>query len=137
MLKDSQRIRNSFGGRWKDEPATPARKSHFWKPGMSITLRRHSVLAHNGVNINVLAQRSSSKDLKSLQKYKSSYRPEADVRRSYDKLPYSSKFTAKKDTDMSYLHKSDYRYVNMVGKGGFGRVWKVEHRGSLRVFALK
>ena len=36
-----------------------------------------------------------------------------------------------------FLSKQAYKYINMVGKGGFGKVWKVEHMATGRVFAMK
>lgn len=35
------------------------------------------------------------------------------------------------------MSKKHFRYVNMVGKGGFGKVWKVEHLQTGRLFAMK
>lgn len=36
-----------------------------------------------------------------------------------------------------FLSKQAYKYINMIGKGGFGKVWKVEHMATGRVFAMK
>ena len=35
------------------------------------------------------------------------------------------------------MHKSNYKYINMIGKGGFGKVWKVKHISTGQFFALK
>jgi serine/threonine protein kinase len=35
------------------------------------------------------------------------------------------------------MMKNSYRYINMIGKGGFGKVWKVKHLGCGKLFALK
>ena len=34
-------------------------------------------------------------------------------------------------------HKSMYNFIATVGKGGFGRVWKVQLKKNKEVFALK
>lgn len=36
-----------------------------------------------------------------------------------------------------FLTKRAYKYLNMVGKGGFGKVWKVEHLPTGRTYAMK
>lgn len=36
-----------------------------------------------------------------------------------------------------YLSKKSYKYMNMVGKGGFGKVWKVEHLATGKIYAMK
>lgn len=33
--------------------------------------------------------------------------------------------------------KSNFRQLYVVGKGGFGRVWKVEHKLSRKLYAMK
>lgn len=36
-----------------------------------------------------------------------------------------------------FLHKTNYKYINMIGKGGFGKVWKVKHISTGHLYALK
>lgn len=36
-----------------------------------------------------------------------------------------------------FMQKNNYKYINMIGKGGFGKVWKVKHLNSGQVFAMK
>jgi hypothetical protein len=33
--------------------------------------------------------------------------------------------------------KDAYKYLNMIGKGGFGKVWKVQHLNSSKFYAMK
>lgn len=33
--------------------------------------------------------------------------------------------------------KEDYKFVKAIGRGGFGRVWKVVHKRSGHIFAMK
>jgi serine/threonine protein kinase len=35
------------------------------------------------------------------------------------------------------LHRSAYKFNYVIGKGGFGRVWKVEHKKTRRIYAMK
>ena len=35
------------------------------------------------------------------------------------------------------LSKNNYNYKYAIGKGGFGKVWKVEHKKNKRYYALK
>jgi protein kinase A len=35
------------------------------------------------------------------------------------------------------LHRNAYKYAYVIGKGGFGRVWKVEQKRTKRIFAMK
>lgn len=37
----------------------------------------------------------------------------------------------------NYLRKECYKYLGMIGKGGFGKVWKVEHLYSSKLYAMK
>lgn len=32
---------------------------------------------------------------------------------------------------------SDFKLIHMVGRGGFGEVWKVKRKGTKKLFALK
>lgn len=36
-----------------------------------------------------------------------------------------------------FMQKNNYKYINMIGKGGFGKVWKVKHLNSGQMFAMK
>jgi serine/threonine protein kinase len=36
-----------------------------------------------------------------------------------------------------FLTQKAYKYINMIGKGGFGKVWKVEHTATGRIYAMK
>jgi len=38
---------------------------------------------------------------------------------------------------VSVANKGMYNFIKVVGKGGFGRVWKVELKKTRQVFALK
>lgn len=35
------------------------------------------------------------------------------------------------------MNKRSYEYLNMIGKGGFGKVWRVQHKNTGAIFALK
>jgi serine/threonine protein kinase len=35
------------------------------------------------------------------------------------------------------VNKNMYNFIKVVGKGGFGRVWKVEMKKTRQIFALK
>ncbi len=35
------------------------------------------------------------------------------------------------------IDKNNFKYKYIVGKGGFGKVWKVENRKTRKVFAMK
>ena len=35
------------------------------------------------------------------------------------------------------MQKNNYKYINMIGKGGFGKVWKAKHTSTGQIFALK
>ena len=36
-----------------------------------------------------------------------------------------------------FLTQKAYKYINMIGKGGFGKVWKVQHTATGRIYAMK
>jgi serine/threonine protein kinase len=36
-----------------------------------------------------------------------------------------------------YMGKKNYEYLNMIGKGGFGKVWRVKHVITGNIYALK
>ena len=40
------------------------------------------------------------------------------------------------ETDVS-ISKSDFMFLEIIGKGTFGNVWKVQNRKSLRFYAMK
>ena len=35
------------------------------------------------------------------------------------------------------MKKKNYKYMNMIGKGGFGKVWKVQHLQTGQLYAMK
>lgn len=35
------------------------------------------------------------------------------------------------------INKSQFDYINIIGKGGFGKVWKVLHKQQCKIYALK
>ena len=35
------------------------------------------------------------------------------------------------------ISRTHFKYVSIIGKGGFGKVWKVLHKSTKRVFAMK
>lgn len=41
------------------------------------------------------------------------------------------------DKMKSKVDKNSFKYKYIVGKGGFGKVWKVEHRKTRKVWAMK
>ena len=44
---------------------------------------------------------------------------------------------AKNKDPKEHITKASFRQLYVVGKGGFGRVWKVEHRRGARFYAMK
>jgi len=81
--------------------------------------------------------------MKSLPKYKSIGKHETPVieRKDKDKCKNNHGNSHQNDKYMSpekiFTEKKAYRYLNMIGKGGFGKVWKVEHLSTGRLFAMK
>ena len=39
--------------------------------------------------------------------------------------------------DQEIVEKSSFQYINIVGRGGFGKVWKVLHKKSNKIYAMK
>ena len=39
--------------------------------------------------------------------------------------------------DSEIVSKSSFQYINIVGRGGFGKVWKVLHKKSKKLYAMK
>ena len=39
--------------------------------------------------------------------------------------------------DQKIVDKSSFQYINIIGKGGFGNVWKVFHKESKKLYAMK
>lgn len=35
------------------------------------------------------------------------------------------------------MNKNDFRFNYVIGRGGFGKVWKVEHRKQRKLYAMK
>ena len=35
------------------------------------------------------------------------------------------------------MSKNDFRFNYVIGRGGFGKVWKVEHRKQRKLYAMK
>lgn len=35
------------------------------------------------------------------------------------------------------MGKKNYEYINMIGKGGFGKVWRVKHKTTGNIYAMK
>jgi len=35
------------------------------------------------------------------------------------------------------VSKNDFRFNYVIGRGGFGKVWKVEHRKQRKLYAMK
>lgn len=35
------------------------------------------------------------------------------------------------------LMKTDFNFLNVIGEGGYGKVWKVEHHKTRVVYAMK
>ena len=40
-------------------------------------------------------------------------------------------------THFSEVSKNDFTFMYVIGRGGFGKVWKVERRGFKQLFAMK
>jgi serine/threonine protein kinase len=43
----------------------------------------------------------------------------------------------KTDSTTSAMNKKDFRLEKVIGRGGFGKVWKAESRKNGRIFAMK
>jgi serine/threonine protein kinase len=44
----------------------------------------------------------------------------------------------KGDADLNQLlTRNAYKFLYVIGKGGFGRVWKVEQKRTRKIFAMK
>ena len=97
------------------------------------SVRRHSVYGNDFEQITV---RVSSKEMKSLPKYKQQRDNSHPDKRSLEKAKGHHQ-EDKLSFDKLFLHRKAYRYLNMIGKGGFGKVWKVEHLGTGRLYAMK
>jgi len=39
--------------------------------------------------------------------------------------------------DSSRISKSNFEFLYVIGRGGFGKVWKVKHKNTLKLYALK
>jgi serum/glucocorticoid-regulated kinase 2 len=52
---------------------------------------------------------------------------------SYQSLPNPEKQTLSIET----ISKSQFNFLYVIGIGGFGKVWKVEHKRTGQVFAMK
>ena len=37
----------------------------------------------------------------------------------------------------SKISKSNFEFLYVIGRGGFGKVWKVKHKHTLKLYALK
>lgn len=75
--------------------------------------------------------------MKSLPKYKTTQKREASTdRKSCEKYRAQGE-EDKIPLDRIFLNQKAYRYLNMIGKGGFGKVWKVEHLATGQLFAMK
>jgi hypothetical protein len=105
-------------------------------------IRRHSV--YGGYDYESITVRVSSKEMKSLPKYKSISRQEPPATERKDKDKKNNHHSHSRHHDERYTspekvfnEKRAYRYLNMIGKGGFGKVWKVEHLSTGRLFAMK
>lgn len=35
------------------------------------------------------------------------------------------------------LVRTDFNFLNVIGEGGYGKVWKVEHHKTRAIFAMK
>jgi len=40
-------------------------------------------------------------------------------------------------TFFAEISKNDFTFMYVIGRGGFGKVWKVERRGTRQLFAMK
>ena len=45
--------------------------------------------------------------------------------------------SAKKNNDNNNINRNNFKFLCVIGKGGFGRVWKIQSKKSKKVFALK
>lgn len=56
---------------------------------------------------------------------------------SFSRTENLSRTSTRPDTTENLLSKSSFKYFYPIGKGGFGRVWKVEFRRTRQLFAMK
>ena len=45
--------------------------------------------------------------------------------------------SSKKNNDNNKIGRNNFKFLCVIGKGGFGRVWKIQSKKSKQVFALK
>lgn len=38
---------------------------------------------------------------------------------------------------MTQLARNDFNFIEVVGRGGYGKVWKVEYRRTRKLYAMK
>ena len=48
-----------------------------------------------------------------------------------------NKILSSKQRNKSNIEKKNFSYKYIIGKGGFGKVWKVEHTKTRNLFAMK
>jgi len=76
--------------------------------------------------------------MKSLPKYKTAQKKDLNCAdKKYVEKHKTGDCEDKVPLERLFLSKKAYRYLNMIGKGGFGKVWKVEHLGTGQLFAMK
>lgn len=56
---------------------------------------------------------------------------------SSSEINRSSKFNKIDTIEYQKVEKSLFGYQYIIGKGGFGKVWKVEHKKTKNQFAMK
>ena len=60
-----------------------------------------------------------------------------DISSLAKRMVEQSKNPQKKIQSHNSLHKSDFKFLYVIGKGGFGRVWKIQSKKTKTKYALK
>ena len=56
---------------------------------------------------------------------------------SQEQLKKNNKFFKYNQNEVAKIEKSLFNYLYIIGKGGFGKVWKTEHKKTKNQYAMK
>ena len=136
MLRSSEKNKRPEYIFSKNELQPQPKRNFLQSHEFTTQLRRHSVYPAQSKpeEQDAFTARVSSKELKGARSAKTSRKDNQP--HSLEKVKIVRRLPEKEGREQG-LNKKTFRYVNMVGKGGFGKVWKVEHLPTGRLFAMK